>query len=388
MNCLSHLECSHCGHTCTADQLQSVCRRCGRPLLARYDLQEVGRRLHREDLADREPTLWRYHELLPVRDTRQVLSLGEGLTPLLRANRLGRDLGMHSLFIKEESLNPTGSFKARGLSVAVSRARELGVKEVALPSAGNAGSAAAAYSARAGMLAHVFMPSDVPQPFLWECRAYGADIRLTDGLITESGRKAEEEARQYGWFLLSTLREPYRIEGKKTLGFEIAEQLGWQLPEVILYPTGGGTGLIGLWKSFLELRQLGWVEGPPPRMVAVQPDGCAPIVRAYQEGQEHARPWENARTVAAGLRVPSSLGDFLVLRALRDSQGTAVAVSEEELLLGQQDLGRQEGIFACPEGGATLAALRNLLRSGWVSRQERVVLFNTGTGLRYPLDSA
>ncbi|MGA2110856.1 MAG: threonine synthase [Anaerolineales bacterium] len=384
VNGVSHLECSHCGRIHPADQLQSVCVSCSRPLLARYDLQELHRHLRREDLAGREATLWRYHELLPVRDPSRVVSLGEGFTPLIRANRLASDLGMASLFIKDESLNPTGSFKARGICVAVSRGRELGVKEVALPSAGNAGSAAAAYAARAGIGAHVFMPADVPEPFLWECRAYGADVHLIDGLITECGQKALEESRRFGWFLLSTLREPYRIEGKKTLGFEVAEQLRWELPDVILYPTGGGTGLIGIWKSFQELRQLGWVRGAGPRMVVVQAAGCAPLVRAFEQNEEYAHPWENARTLAAGLRVPSTLGDFLVLRALRDSQGTATAVSDQEILIGQRDLAYREGIFACPEGGATVAALRNLLRSGWISRQERVVLFNTGTGLKYP----
>lgn len=384
MNGLSHLECSHCGRTCSADQLQSVCRSCGRPLLARYHLEEVRRSVRREDLAGRQPTLWRYHELLPVRDSSQVRSLGEGFTPLIPSCRLGPELGMTSLFIKDESRNPTGSFKARGLCVAMSRAQELGVRQVAVPSAGNAGSAAAAYAARAGMSAHVFMPSDVPEPFLWECRAYGADVHLVEGLITECGRKAEEEARRFGWFPLSTLREPYRIEGKKTMGFEIAEQLGWQLPDVILYPTGGGTGLIGLWKSFEELKGLGWAEGLPPRMVAVQAAGCAPIVRAFEAEEEFARPWENARTVAAGLRVPSPLGDSLMLHALRDSHGTAVAVGDEELLHGQKELAQKEGVCACPEGGATVAALQHLLRSGWISSQERVVLFNTGTGLKYP----
>jgi threonine synthase len=328
--------------------------------------------------------LWRYHELLPVRDSSQVLSLGEGFTPLIHSCRLGPDLGMKSLFIKDESLNPTGSFKARGLCVAISRAQELGVREVVIPSAGNAGSAAAAYAARAGMSAHVFMPADVPEPFLLECRAYGADVHLVEGLITECGRKAEEEARRFGWFPLSTLREPYRIEGKKTMGFEIAEQLGWQLPDVILYPTGGGTGLIGLWKSFEELKGLGWGEGLRPRMVAVQAAGCAPIVRAFEAGEKSARPWENARTIAAGLRVPSAFGDSLMLHALRDSHGTAAAVGDEELLHGQKELAQKEGVFACPEGGATVAALKHLLRSGWISSQERVVLFNTGTGLKYP----
>lgn len=383
MSAISHLECSACGCIHSADQLQSVCTSCSRPLLARYDLPEVNRRLRREDLAAREPTLWRYQELLPVRDPGQVVSLGEGATALIHADRIASALGMETLLIKDESRNPTGSFKARGMSVALSRARELGAREVALPSAGNAGSAAAAYASRARIRAHVFMPADVPPPFRWECQAYGADLHLIDGLITECGQKAQEESRQEGWFLLSTFREPYRLEGKKTMGFEVAEQLHWELPDVILYPTGGGMGLVGLWKSFQELRQLGWVHGPFPRMVAVQAAGCAPLVRAFAEGEERSRPWENAHTVAAGLRVPSTLGDTLILHVLRESQGTATAVGDQEILRGQHDLARNEGIFACPEGGAALAALRNLLQSGWVSREERVVLFNTGTGLKY-----
>lgn len=384
MTFLTHLECSLCGQTYEADRLWQTCPDCGRPLLARYDL-DAARRMGRERLIGSEPSLWRYRALLPVRDEAHIVTLGEGYTPLLYARRLGTELGMPHLYIKEESLNPTGSFKARGLAVAVSRALELGVREMVIPSAGNAAGAAAAYAARAGLRLHVFMPRDVPAPFLAECRALGAQVTLVDGLITDCGREARRLAQEQGWFDLSTLKEPYRLEGKKTMGYELAEQMGWQLPDVIIYPTGGGTGLVGMGKAFEEMAQLGWVGERRPRMVTVQSTGCAPIVRAFHAGEEFAAPWEDARTLAAGLRVPAAGGDFLILRTLRASGGTAVAVSDEALLRAQQWLGRTEGIFACPEGGATLAALVVLLEEGWIDPQERVVLFNTGSGLKYPL---
>lgn len=383
MTFLTHLECALCGKTYDADRLWQACPDCGRPLLARYDL-EAARRLGRERLIGPEPSLWRYRALLPLRDDGPIVTLGEGYTPLLPARRLGAELGMPHLYIKEESLNPTASFKARGLAVAVSRALELGVREMVIPSAGNAAGAAAAYAARAGLRLHVFMPRDVPAPFLAECRALGAEITLVDGLITDCGREARKLAQKHGWFDLSTLKEPYRLEGKKTMGYELAEQMGWQLPDVIIYPTGGGTGLVGMWKAFEEMAWLGWIGERRPRMVTVQSAGCAPIVRAFHAGEEFAAPWENAQTVAAGLRVPSAVGDFLILRALRASGGTAVAVPDEALLEGQKWLGRTEGIFACPEGGATLAALKALLDEGWIDAGERVVLFNTGSGLKYP----
>ena len=382
MTFLTHLECSLCGKTYDADRLWQVCPDCGRPLLARYDL-DAARRLGRERLIGPEPSLWRYRALLPVRDTAHIVTLGEGFTPLLPARRLGTELGMPHLYIKEESLNPTGSFKARGLAVAVSRARELGVRELVIPSAGNAAGAAAAYAACAGLRLHVFMPRDVPAPFLAECRALGAEVTLVDGLITDCGREARKLAQEHGWFDLSTLKEPYRLEGKKTMGYELAEQMGWDLPDVIIYPTGGGTGLVGMWKAFEEMTELGWIGDRRPRMVTVQSTGCAPIVRAFHAGEEFAAPWENAQTVAAGLRVPAAVGDFLILRALRASGGTAVAVPDGALLDGQKWLGRTEGVFACPEGGATLAALKALLDEGWIDPGERVVLFNTGSGLKY-----
>ncbi|MFQ6101164.1 MAG: threonine synthase [Anaerolineae bacterium] len=383
MNYLTHLECSLCGKEYEADELQGMCADCARPLLARYDLKAAGS-LSRDALITQEPTLWRYRALLPVRDERQVVSLGEGFTPLLHANRLSKELGLPHLYIKDESLNPTGSFKARGLAVALSRAWELGVREVVIPSAGNAAGAMAAYAARAGLRAHIFMPSDVPAPFRLECRALGAEVTLVHGLITDCGKVARQEAEMHGWFDLSTLKEPYRLEGKKTMGYELAEQFGWQLPDVIIYPTGGGTGLIGMWKAFGELAELGWIGDHRPRMVAVQSTGCAPIPRAFHAGEEFAIPWEGAQTVAAGLRVPAAVGDFLMLRALRESNGTAVAISDETLVDAQIRLSSLEGTFACPEGGATLAALEELLTQDWVSPDERIVLFNTGTGLKYP----
>jgi threonine synthase len=328
--------------------------------------------------------MWRYRELLPVEDDQHLVSLGEGFTPLLPARRLGERLGMPNLWVKDEGVNPTGSFKARGLAMAVSRAWELGARELVIPSAGNAAGAMAAYAARAGLGAHVFMPVDVPLPFRHECEAYGANVTLVEGLITDCGRAAQTGIEEHGWFSVSTLKEPYRLEGKKTMGYELAEQMGWCLPDVILYPTGGGTGLIGMWKAFEELEALGWIDSPRPRMVTVQTRGCAPIVRAFQQGDEFATPWEDAETVAAGLRVPAAVGDFLMLRALRESGGTAIAVTDKELVDAQMRLSRLVGTFACPEGGATLAALERLMADGWIASDERVLLFNTGTGLKYP----
>ncbi|MEJ2556584.1 MAG: threonine synthase [Anaerolineae bacterium] len=384
MSYFSHLECSLCGKQYAPDDLHTLCPDCKRPLLACYDLEAARGAWDRDSLAIREPTLWRYREVLPVRDESKAVKLGEGYTPLLHARRLGQAMGLPHLYIKDEGLNPTGSFKARGLCMAVSRAWELGVKEVVIPSAGNAAGAMAAYAAKAGLGAHVFMPADVPQPFRLECQALGADVNLVEGLITDCGREAQKGVEQNGWFAVSTLKEPYRLEGKKTMGYELAEQFKWHLPDVIIYPTGGGTGLIGMWKAFTELGELGWIDGHRPRMVAVQSEGCAPIPRAFHAGDEFATPWEGAHTVAAGLRVPSAVGDFLMLRALRESSGTGVTVSDTELVAAQMRMSSLEGVFACPEGGATLAALEKLLIEGWISPQDRIVLFNTGTGLKYP----
>lgn len=384
MSALSHLECSYCDQEYDADRVQTVCPACNKPLLARYDLDHARKVWSSASLRGREATLWRYRELLPVREKNHEIHLGTGYTPLLCAKQLGEELGLRHLFIKDEGLNPTGSFKARGLGVAISRAKELGVTEVVIPSAGNAAGAAAAYAANAGMEAHVFMPQDVPRPFLMECEAYGAQVTLVKGVITDCGREARKRAEKHGWFDVSTLKEPYRIEGKKTMGYELAEHFGWNLPDVVIYPTGGGTGLIGMWKAFSELEALGWIGEKRPRMVVVQAAGCAPIPRAFQAEEEFAKPWENATTIAAGLRVPTAIGDFLILRTIRESQGTAIAVSDEALVAGQMKMAYREGIFACPEGGATLAALEKLLARGWIAPEETVVLFNTGTGLKYP----
>ena len=380
---LTHLECGRCGQTYDAGRLWNLCPECGKPLLARYDLRAAARTLSPSDLAGREPSLWRYRELLPVRDPANRLTLGEGWTPLVHATRLGAEIGLDRLYIKDEGLNPTGSFKARGMAVAVSRARELGVTAISLPTAGNAGGAASAYAALGGLETHVYMPSDVPPLFVAECRALGAEVTLVDGLITDCGRRAAEDGRPRGWFDLSTLKEPYRLEGKKTMGYELAEQFGWRLPDVIVYPTGGGTGLVGMWKAFDEMERLGWIGSRRPRMVTVQAEGCAPMVKALHDGQEFAAPWPNAATVADGLRVPAAVGDFLILRALRESGGTALAVSDEEMMAAARLIGRTQGIFPCPEGAAPLAALLHLRRQAWIDGGETVVLFNTGSGLKY-----
>ena len=384
MSFLTNLECGNCQTKFPSDQLQTLCSECGRPLLARYDLAKIRCSVSRDDLASRLPTLWRYEEVLPVGSPEHRFSLGEGFTPLLAARTLGAKLGLSSLYIKDEGLNPTGSFKARGLCMAVSRASELGVRDVVIPSAGNAAGAMSAYASAAGMNAYVFMPKDVPMPFRLECEAFGAEVNLVDGLITDCGRAAKEAAAGKPWFDVSTLKEPYRLEGKKTMGYELAEQFGWELPDVIIYPTGGGTGLIGMWKAFQEMEELGWIGPKRPRMVVVQAEGCAPIPRAFDDGEKHATPWEGASTIAAGLRVPAAVGDFLILNAVRESGGTALAVSDEDLLAAQKNMAMSEGVLACPEGGATLAALQQLLSSDWIAPDERVVLFNTGTGIKYP----
>ena len=380
----THLECTRCSRTFAASELQTVCPDCVRPLYARYDLEAVGEAVTRSAFAGREASLWRYRELLPVGDETEIVTLGEGWSPLLPCRRLGAELGLSSLWVKDEGQLPTGSFKARGMAVAVTKARELGAKELAVPSAGNAGGALAQYAARAGLPCTIFMPVDVPQLNRIECAAAGARIYLVHGLITDCGRVVREGTPQRGWFDLSTLREPYRVEGKKTMGFELAEQFDWELPDVVLYPTGGGTGLVGMWKAFAELEALGWIGRRRPRMVAVQSDGCAPIARAFRKGDEFAEPWQNARTMASGMRVPAAVGDFLMLRALRESGGTAVTVSDSEIDAATRRMGKQEGLYVCPEGGAVVAAVEKLVASHWIRPEERVVLFNTGCGLKYP----
>lgn len=380
----SHLECSvPCGAP-PADPrtVQHLCV-CGAPLLARYDMA-AARGWSRESLAGRVSSMWRYHELMPLLDNETPVTLGEGWTPMVPAPRLGAALGLPHLFIKDESLNPTNSFKARGLSAAVTRAHHLGATVLSIPTAGNAGNAMAAYAARAGMEARVFMPRDVKTPFIRECELYGAHVTLVDGLITDAGRIAAETGKPLGWYDVSTLKEPYRIEGKKTMGYEVAEQLGWTLPDWIIYPTGGGTGMVGMWKAFEEMSALGWIDPVMrPKMVTVQASGCAPIIRAFHAGAEKAAPWEDAHTVADGLRVPRAIGDFLVLRAVRDSGGAAVAVDDADMITGMRDIGRLEGVSAAPEGGAALHALRVLIASGRVTPDETVVVFNTGGALKY-----
>jgi threonine synthase len=383
MSYLTHLECGRCGDRLDAGRLQTLCPRCNRPLLARYDLHTIRGTVARDADQSRLANLWRYPELLPVTDPKNRITLGEGFTPLVPATRLGGELDFNTLYIKDESCNPTTSFKARGMAVAVSRALELGATALSVPSAGNAAGAMSAYAAKAGLPAYVYMPKDVPEPFAAECRALGAEVTLVDGLITDCGRVAAEAAAKHGRFDLSTLKEPYRLEGKKTMGYEVAEQLGWRLPDVIIYPTGGGTGLVGMWKAFEEMEALGWISAGRPRMVSVQSTGCAPVVRAFEEGADEATPWEGAKTVADGLRVPAAVGDFLMLRALRESGGTAVAVSDEEMVADTIVMGRTEGIFAAPEGGATVSAFRRLRREGWIKDGESVVLFVTGSGHKY-----
>jgi threonine synthase len=380
----THLECSvPCGAPSLDPHGRHHLCRCGAPLLARYDLS-AARAWSRESLRDREPSMWRYRELMPLFPGESPVTLGEGFTPLVHATRLGARLGMSRLFIKDESLNPTNSFKARGQSAAITRARGLGVTTVSVPSAGNAGNAMAAYAARAGLRAEVFLPRDVKTPFARECVLYGAGVTLVDGLITDAARVAAERGGPLGWYDVSTLKEPYRIEGKKTMGYEIVEQMAWRYPDWILYPTGGGTGMVGMWKAFEEMEAIGWIAPHRrPRMVSVQASGCAPIVRAYEQGAEKAPMWEHARTVADGLRVPRAIGDFLILRAVRESGGTAIAVDDPDMVEGMITIGSTEGVSAAPEGGAALAALVALLDRGTIGRDETVVLFNTGGALKY-----
>ncbi|MSO30316.1 MAG: threonine synthase [Acidobacteria bacterium] len=380
----THLECSvPCGAPALDPRGRHHLCSCGAPLLARYDLQRA-RAWPRDSLAGREPTMWRYREMMPIFDGEEPITLGEGFTPLVHARSLGAKYGLDRLYVKDESLNPTNSFKARGQSAAITRAKYLDVETVSVPSAGNAGNAMAAYAARAGLHAKVFLPKDVKEPFVRECRLYGADIQLVDGLITDAGRIAAERGGPLGWYDVSTLKEPYRIEGKKTMAYEIAEKMDWRWPDWMIYPTGGGTGMVGMWKAFEELEAIGWMApGARPRMVSVQAEGCAPIVRAFDEGAEKARPWEGAKTIADGLRVPRAIGDFLILRAVRESGGTALTVTDASMVAGMIEIGSHEGISAAPEGGAALAALARLVAGGQIKPHESVVLFNTGGALKY-----
>jgi threonine synthase len=381
---LSHLECSGCGKQYAHDQIHTYCPSCQSPLLSIYDLKRAGQNVDRDEITRRKKGMWRWHELLPVLKKENQIFLGEGDTPLLSLPRLGKELGLINLFVKDESSNPTGSFKARGLAAAISKAKELGVEKVIIPTAGNAGGAMAAYAARAGLRAHVFMPKDTPFANIEESRMAGAEVILIDGLISDAAGMAGEKARAEGWFDVSTFKEPYRMEGKKVMGYELAEDFGWKLPDVVVYPTGGGTGLVGMWKAFAELESLGWLESTKrPRMVSVQAEGCAPVVKAFQAGATFCDFWTNARTIASGLRVPKSFADHLILRDIYDSEGTAVAVSDQSILESQKQLAATEGIFAAPEGAATLAALKELVKQEWVDPEEQIVLFNTGSGLKY-----
>ena len=380
---ITHLECAYCARTYSHTEPLRLCETDGKPLFARYDLEAAAKTLTRGSLAGRAANMWRYGEVMPVSDPASVITLGEGFTPLLTARRLGAHLGMSSLFIKDEGLNPTGSFKARGLSAAVSKAHELGIRKLTMPSAGNAAGAMSAYAASADMEAHVFMPRDAPEANMLECVAYGAELTLVDGFITDAGKLSALAAEEHGLFDVSTLREPYRVEGKKTMGYEIVEQLDFSVPDVIVYPTGGGTGIIGIWKALDEMESMGWIGAERPRMVCVQAEGCAPIVNAFRAGSEFAEPVKEPSTLAAGLRVPAAIGDFLVLRAVRESGGTALTVEDPEMVAAVREMARMEGVFAAPEGGATLAALKHMLADGTVERDERVVLLNTGSALKY-----
>src|SRR5580765_8017488 len=384
MSFFTHLECSvPCGAPRLDPKQKHFLCSCGAPLLARYDL-DGARSWPRDSLRGRESNMWRYRELMPLFDGEQPVTLGEGFTPLFHATALGATIGLDRLYIKDESLNPTNSFKARGQSAAITRAKYLGAKTIALPTAGNAGNAAAAYSAAAGLACEVFIPKDAKRPFIDECRLYGANVTLVDGLITDAGRLAAEKGKPLGWYDVSTLKEPYRIEGKKTMAYELAEQFAWQWPDWIIYPTGGGTGMVGMWKAFDELERIGWVEpGKRPRMVSVQAENCAPIVRAFQKGTEKAQPWEGASTIADGLRVPRAIGDFLILRAVRESGGTALAVTDRSMVDGMLAIGKHEGVSAAPEGGAALAAIEQLVADGSIAAADVVVLFNTGGALKY-----
>ena len=381
---VTHLECANCAETYEANKLRNLCEKCGKPLLVRYDLDKAKQSLTKESLKTRDANLWRYKEVLPVENNENIISFGEGWTPLLGAKRLAGVLPIKlNLYIKDEGQNPTQSFKARGMTAAVSMAKELGAKKLAVPSAGNAAGALAAYASRAGLEANIFMPSDTPHANIIECRQTGANVTLIDGLITDCGAEVARRKGAEGWFDVSTLKEPYRAEGKKTMGYELAEQFDWTLPDVILYPTGGGTGLIGMWKAFDEMEKMGWIDSKRPRMVSVQSETCAPIVRAFHNGKRFVDEFENAETVASGLRVPKAIGDFLIIDALHESGGTAVAVSDAELVKAVGEIGAVEGVFCAPEGAACLPALRKMIDENLINENENVVIFNTGAGVKY-----
>jgi threonine synthase len=380
----TYLICTSCSKTYPIGEVSTFCLACQSPLFAEYDLDSVQQHVHREDFSIRPRGMWRWHELLPVQSQFNCVTLGEGDAPLLHLPNLGNALNLENLFVKDESLNPTGSFKARGIAAAIAKAKELGIDKVIIPTAGNAGGALAAYAARAGMRAFIYMPKDTPLANIEESRMTGAEVVLVDGLISDAAALAGKKARAEGWFDLSTFKEPYRVEGKKIMGYELAEAFRWSLPDVIVYPTGGGTGLVGMWKAFAELEALGWLDNTRrPRLVAVQANGCAPVVKAFEAKAAHCEFWPNAQTLASGLRVPKSFADRIIMRDIYASNGIATVVSDEAILAAQHLLGEKEGIFAAPEGAATLASLIELVRQKWVSPDERIVLFNTGSGLKY-----
>lgn len=381
---ITELRCSRCRNVQDSNVIQTVCTSCGGTLFSNYDIEKAKQELTKNQLSTRVASLWRYKEMLPVKYEANIVTLGEGFTPVVKIGRTGERLGFKKMYMKDDGVIPTGTFKSRGMTTAISKAREFGISRVALASAGNAGGAAAAYSARAGIECFVFMPRDAPESTMRECQHVGTHLYLVDGLINDAAKFVTSGRQRYAWFELSTLKEPYRVEGKKTMGYEIAEQFGWDLPDVILYPTGGGTGLIGMWKAFNELEQLGWIKGSKkPRMVSVQSKGCAPVVKAFKEGRESVEPFKNAKTIASGIRVPFPYASEQILRVLRESGGTAVEVDDAEIIKAMTYLGREEGMNVCPEGAATLAGIEHLAAEGWIQRNEKILLYNTGTGIKY-----
>ncbi|MFW5945791.1 MAG: threonine synthase [Candidatus Natronoplasma sp.] len=384
MSFLTHLECTECGKKFSAEKVQTICEECEAPLFARYDLERINDSLDKKDLRSRYPSMWRYREFLPVKKDENIVSLGEGFTPIHQLGNLGKEIGLSRLYMKDEGVIPTGTFKSRGLAMGVSKARELGISKIAIPSAGNAAGALAAYGAKAGIDIYVVMPKIAPKACIIESYMLGANVYLVDGLLPDCGKIVEEGKKKYDWFSISTTKEPYRVEGKKTMGLELAEQFSWKLPDTILYPTGGGTGLIGMWKAFNELEEMGWVDRNEfPKMIPVQAEGCAPIVKAVEHGREKSETWQNPETIADGIQVPKAFADKLILKAVDESGGTAVSVTDESILKISKELGRKEGVFACPEGAATLAGAKKLYEEGFIEPDEKVLLYNTGTGLKY-----
>lgn len=383
MSYVTHLECAKCNKHYNSEEVHQLCE-CGGPLVVKYDLEKVKENFHKEDLKEREASLWRYWELLPLRDKKNLVSLGEGMTPLIKMNVAGSDIGLNNLYMKDEGIIPSGTFKSRGATVGVSRAKELGIKTLAMPTNGNAGAAWSCYGARAGIKSVIVMPEDAPEITRNECAITGADLYLVDGLISDAGKIVGRAVKQHGWFDVSTLKEPYRIEGKKTMGLELAEQFNWEVPDVILYPTGGGVGIIGIYKALKELQAIGWIDEKMPRLVAVQASGCAPIVKAWQERKKESEFWNDAHTCAFGITVPKALGDFMVLDAIYKTDGCAIAIEDEDLLKAQAELAAKEGAFICPEGASLYAATKQLKEQGWLKADETIVMLNTGTGLKYP----